>query len=330
MANLDDILRKVQAMLARADHPNTPPHEADTARNMAEALMIKYRIEETMFKEASTTLGPVWRTIHVCRANNEFRNEYRQLLAAVLDHFDARGVFMHVSVQPEEGALSEPWVVADCVGYESDLRFAEAMFTAAALAFGKRLEPKYDPELSDQVNAYLMRSAGMEGRRIAMAIYGKDDKALRPKVRAMFRKEAEARGEDPTPLLGKGVNVKGWRDSYAQGFTSTFWTRLGRMRLATSADRTALVLADRKGAVDEAFWTKYPMYRPMPADTPRIGNGRDMCAKCARAKSGYCRDHAWMRPRASDRGPSLNYGAYQRGGDAARSVDLGITGREIQ
>lgn len=319
---MDDILRKVQGLIARADHPNTPPAEADACRNKAEMLMLKYRIDEmTVGTAQHTKAGPVWRHVYVHPAANEFGSKYRTLLSYILDHFDARGVFQYVNVVTDDpDGPKGPWYVAHCVGYEADLRFVEAMFTAASLAFSARLEPKYDPTLSEQVNAYLMRSAGMEGRRIAMAIYGRDDKNLRPKVRQMFKREAEARGEDPRPLMGQGVNVKGYREDYADGFCHTLWSRLNRMRQATAEDRTALVLSGRKDAVQEAFYDEYPQYRPVKREA--IGDGYEDCAKCKKAKSGYCRDHAYRRPRA-DTGRSTNWAAYDRGSDAARTVDLG-------
>lgn len=328
-SKLDNILRKVQGLLAKADHPNTPPAEADTARNMAEALMLKYRIEESQLGAATTTtIGPVWRTIRVGRTGGEFIWSYRDILGTIIDHFDIRGVILTQRETDPDGTWAS-YYDADVVGYESDLRFVEAMFTAASLEFGKRLEPKYDPELSEQVNAYLMRSAGMEGRRIAQAIYGRDDKHLRPKVRAMFKAEAVARGEDPDVLLGKGINVKAFRKDYADGFCAELWSRLRRVRQATAEDRKSLVLAGRKNAIDEAFYGKYPTMKPQPTTTPRIGTGQDTCPKCAKAKSGYCREHMYLKPKAS-RSRQTNWAAFDRGSSAARQVDLGYKNTKVE
>jgi hypothetical protein len=324
-SKLDKTLRQVQALLATADHPNTPPHEADTARNMAEALMIKYRIQEhDLSAQETSALGPVWRTMQLVRYQGEFTQDYRQLFAATMDHLDIRGVTSYASID------GEGWLVAEVVGYESDLRFLEAMFTAARLAFSHKLEPQYDPALNPQENAYVMRSAGMEGKRIAMAIFGKCDKGDPPKVRAMFKKEAIKRGEDASVLLGQGNSVKLFRQSYATGFVSTFWNRLFQMRTATAGERGGLVLANRKDAIAEAFYDKFPQYRPMPSSTPRISTGHDTCAKCAKAKSGYCREHSYLRPsRARQSERRVNYAGYDRGSAAARTVDLGITSRGL-
>jgi hypothetical protein len=289
MNALDKILARVQNLLAQADHPNTGKPEADAFRAKAEALMIQYRIEEVTAKPDAAGAAPIWRDIVGARSVSSYKDGN---------------------------------VVATAVGYESDLRFAEALYLTAALAFGDRLEPKYNPDQTDQVNAYRMRMAGMEGHRIAQAIYGRDDKNLRPKVRAMFKKEAEARGEDPTPLLGKGVNVKQYRKDYADGFVTEFYYRLAAMRRSRGENEGGLVLVGRKEAVDEAFYEAYPHYRPAPVGT-KVLPGQGDCAKCAKAKSGYCREHGYLRPRAARQGARTNHAARAAGRNAAKAVDLG-------
>src|SRR4051812_5148564 len=47
-SKLEAMLRKVRGLLAQADHENTSPAEAQVFRNKAEALMMRYRIDEAM------------------------------------------------------------------------------------------------------------------------------------------------------------------------------------------------------------------------------------------------------------------------------------------
>lgn len=321
---LDGLLRKVQGLLAQADHANTAPEEANTFRAKAEALMIKYRIDEATLASGTQGNGidPTWHTFLVCPVFSEFATHYRHIAKQAMDHLSVRGVFKTQKVENEYG--SQVAYVAECVGYDSDLRIAEALYTSMMLAFQQRLEPKYDPDLTQQENAYNMRSAGMEGWRIAQAIFGRDDKSLRPKVRAMFRAEALRRGEDPSVLLGKGNSVKVFRTSYADGFAVTIGSRLQQMRLSRGEASGELVLANRSERVNEAFYERYPQYRPVSGSVKQWVDPRHGCAKCAKAKSGYCRDHGYLRPRVVRRS-SENVGAYYRGRDAARTVDLGAT-----
>lgn len=325
--NLDKMLRKVAALLAQADHPNTTPTEADTFRAKAEALMFRYRIDEAMLSTAPGTNtpseNPVWHTFKVCRYSSEFATMYRLMAQDACRHVGVRYQTRHETTYDDQTGQGETWYVMECVGYASDHRIVEVLFVSMSLAFQQRLEPKFDPALSEQENAYNMRSAGMEGWRIAEAIYGSTEKKLRPKVRALFKKEAEARGEDPTVLLGKGNSVKAFREDYASGFVSTMSSRLSNMRASRGEDERGLVLAGRINNVEEAFYERYPKARPVSGATGPYRAPNHGCEKCSKAKSGYCRDHNYLKPRRARYGRDVNFAAYDRGSAAARTVDLG-------
>jgi hypothetical protein len=317
VANIEDTIRKVQALMAQADHPNTSPTEADIFRVKAEELMTKYRIEEHHLSETQqVALGPVWRTMQLTRLRSEFANHYYTLAMYCVQHLDVRVTYKVETIDHES------WYVLEMVGYESDLQFAMMLITDFMLAFSKKLEPKVDPALSDQENAYWMRKAGMEGKRIAHALFGQCTKSDPPKVRAMFKREAQRRGEDPAEMLGQGNTMKIYRRSYADGFILAVNDRLWRMRNSND-EKSALVLVSRKEAVDEAFYERYPARRPKP----QIGDGYNegACPKCKKAKSGLCRDHSWRKPRER----KVNAGAYYRGQDAAQAVQLGGTNNQL-
>jgi len=327
MEATESMLRKVRALLRQADHPNTSPVEADTFRAKAEALMFRYRIEEATMAAAQAggdTTQPVWRDVIVCAYSNENALYYNSIFSSCVQHAGVRaGGGKGVVVD------GEYVIVRSVVGFPSDVEIFESLYTSCMLAFAAKVEPKYDKYLSDQVNAYLMRSAGMEGWRIAQAIYGSDAKSLRVKVRKMFRLEAESRGEDPSALLGRGNIMNVYRESYATGFGNTIYSRLRTMRAARGEQEVGLVLANRSHRVNEAFYDRFPMYRPKSGSTAPYKVANDGCAKCAKAKSGYCREHSWMRPRAV-RQSAFNNEAYARGGDAARAVDIGPTPKDTK
>lgn len=304
--------------------------------------MYKYRIDEAMAvpnTAAGAELKPEWRSWTVCNAYSEFSMHYRRICSYVMDHVGIRGVYKQAQRVMDDidgqGAVTHDYYV-EAVGYESELRMAETLYTACMLAFQTKLEPKYDSSLSQQENAYIMRSAGMEGWRIAEALFGRTDKHLRPKVRQMFKDEAIKRGEDPAILLGKGNSVKAFREDFALGFVYSIDERLRQMRLARAdADAGALVLASRNEAVNEAFYAVYPQYRPSDApirSTTGYVDPRKGCAKCAKAKSGYCRDHGYLKPRAVRSGRDTNWQAYDRGHAAAKEADLGRSpgGRRVE
>lgn len=314
--DLDNILRKIQGLLAVADDPATTPEAAVNYRNQAETMMFKYRIEAAMVGTSTEKNifrpEPEWRTFRVAKAGSPYHKQYEMLAAIALQHVDSRCVKEY-----EDG-----WYVIQAVGYESDLRFAELIFTAAMLAFGSKLEPKVDPQLSDQQNAYALRMSGMEGVRIAQALWGKGDKALCVKARKLFRQEAALRGESTEGLVGHGTSVKTFRKDYAEAFVNELHSRLWRMRMEHAQDERGLVLASRKTNVEEALYTRYEWLRPKPAGEEVWVDPTKECQRCQRAQSGYCREHSYLRP-VKVKTASYSAAGAKRGRLAARTVDLG-------
>lgn len=320
---LDDMLRKVQAMLARADHPNTPAPEAQTARRMAGELMEKYRIDEAMLEGAKAPeqqIMPTWRTWMVCNPDSLYKETYRYLASDAINHFECRGVFNFAEID----GVYAVWMKA--CGYESDLRMAEVLYTAMMLEFQRQVEPTVNPELPDQINAYTLRKAGMEGWRIAEALYGQNTKSLRSKVRRMFVVEAERRGEDPKALLGT-TDVKQFRKDYADSFVYETYTRLSRMRAMRGEFSAGLELMSRKEKVNEVYYEAYPQFRPTSgSNLPRLPENHG-CPRCAKAQSGFCNEHRHLKPRKQKplAREKFNNAGWQRGQQAARQVDLGAT-----
>lgn len=329
-ADLDRMLAKIKGLLATAGDPATPEEAAETYRAKAEALMHKYRVDENMLIMRGGTqaagIVPVWRRIWVSPVTSEFEHTYTYMASNAVSHVGGKAA-SGWDTHPEHGTT---WRYLEAVGYDSDLRYADVIFTAMSLAFASKMEPKVDRSLTDAENAYNMRSAGMEGWKISQALWNRDDKAARSKARRLFAQHAATLGEDSSALLGQGNSVSSYRTSYASGFETEMWGRLARMRQGTGTDG-AMVLKSRSENVKEAFYSRYEHLRPRPAgDQPALG-GRDTCEKCKAAKSGYCRDHGHLRPRKSDyRSTPFHAAGYARGQVAAQSVDLGGTERRVR
>jgi hypothetical protein len=323
---LAKMLERARNLMARADHPNTPKPEADLARRQAESLMEKYRLtEEDMVQsgEMAATVG--FREIILCRSGSEFRDYYYSLGLQVAGHLD-----LPYSVKYKTD--DEGWrvIALEFVGYESDLAIADLMVTEMINAFGKHLEPKYDPTESNEENAWRLRSGGWERARIASVLYGpseteNEQKAKNRKVTALIRQYADRHdGLDADDLLGRGNNIKGYRKSFADAFLNTLVRRLWEMREARS-EGGAIVFANRRDRLMEALYERYPDRRPMPRTADLEGSfPAKECPKCLRAKTGYCREHkpaAYPRSRAT--GPSYSSAGARRGREAAASVNIG-------
>lgn len=329
---LAKMMKTIRGLLDRAMHPSTPEGEAQSCREKADALMFKYRIEEaTVIRDANANglhgngengLVPIWRKLTIGNIGSEFAQSYRAIASAVARHCSLRAIIEYDYVNMQ--------MVLKAVGYSSDLMYADVLMTTSLLEFGKRLEPKNDPLLTPQQNALIMRQAGMERKRIAKILLGdwSTENEMKSKNRLITRwvkAEAARQGFDAEQILGRGNNMEKMRESYASGFVSTLNNRLTRMRHMQGTEAAGLVLADRSDRVNRVFYEEYPNLDP--ANQKPVEPWKDPtedCERCKKAKSGYCREHSYLRPLK----PRTSYGrsyhsAFNRGSDAANAVDLG-------
>lgn len=307
----------IQALLDRADHENTPAPEAEACRAKAEELMVKYRIEEEMLRVTKLASGtaeqPIMEEMIVCAYGNKYKEHYYSLAYFVAQHAGVRVVADYRKAVNDEN-VEEFSLILQMVGFESDIRYAEMLYTGVRLTFSSLLEPKVNPRESDEDNVYRLRSSGMERIRIAELMWGSGSHANNAKVTKLYAAACAARGEDPK-VVGRSVNVKTFRGSYADAFVTRIYNRLNAMKATAGLESGALVLHGRKDAVDEAFYARFPHLRPKPSIEGQDYSG---CAKCKRAKSGRCRDHSYSAGKAK---PYSALGA-RAGRSAADTADL--------
>lgn len=304
---------KVRALLDTADsyRAEGKNEAADSYEAKAAELMVKYRVEqeETLAHDEASE-KPVQRDFNLAGMGSKYRANYAAMWYWIAQHCEVET--WQAYVYSDDGYK----LMAHAVGYAGDLEYAEMLFTSARLVFTDKLEPKVDPKLSDQVNAYRLRASGMERVRVAQTLWGNTDKLFLARVGRLYKAECEARGEEAM-LSGRGVTGKAYREQYADAFVTTLHSRLWSARQAASASGGGLVLHGRKERIKEAFYTFYPDQKPKPA--LEYKDPRDDCAKCKAAKSGECREHHIPMGRSSA-GPDYNSVAAERGRMAGRAA----------
>ena len=313
-------LATVRALLDKADSTEFEA-EAKSLRAKAEELMVRYRIDQEELLErrevTAEVVTPVHFDIDIC-LRGQYSPHYNYIFGDVARHVGLRHM-IEWDVRADGIHL-----IARGVGFELDIEYAELLYTSARMAFRQRLEPEVNPELSDQVNVYNLRSAGIERVRIADIMWGSTDKVFLSRVGRLYKAECANRGEDAA-LSGRGVTGAAYRQQYADAFVFKLSERL---RMARAGEGTGLVLGNREHLLNEAFYTRFPGMRPKAAVAGGTTNARGECAKCAKAKSGACREHPVGR--SSRGGPNYFSTAAVRGRAAgqaaARSVDLGRGG----
>lgn len=324
---VEKMMAKVRALLDTAESlSESNPEASANYRAKAEDLMRKYRIEEENLIAADpTSVEPITFNIDLCESGNVFSGRYVDLFHAIAVHTGIRATYRYAVSETTGKRVA----MAMGAGYESDVRYAEYLFTNARLVFQERIEPKVKPELSDAENCYRLRSAGIERNRIANMLWGasmdSDGAHFHGKVGKLYKEACVARGEDPK-LNGRQINAKTFREVYAREFVTSMYSRLREAQNAADSIGGALTLHGRSERVDEAFFTRFPEYRP----STEVAERKE-CEDCKKTKheSGKCKIHRPRKWTQADeaRWQRLHNGATARaaskaGADAAREVEL--------
>lgn len=311
MKRVQDLLNKADDVEARGASLSGVVNHADIAneasafRAKAEQLMNTYRIaEESLIATDASVITPISRDIVMCSYWSQFDDNYEMMMYWICDH---AGVHL-LTKRVGSDHVAELW------GYEADIRLVERLWSSSRLVFGQYLEPKYNPELSDQVNAYVLRRSGMLRKDVAESIWGQNTAANRSRAQRMYVTECKARGERPA-LEGMGTDAKTYRDGYASGFVSAVYDRLRVARDAANSTAGAMVFAGRVERIKEAMYQAHPRLRPVPRDPNEVLPKPDK--KTKEWKPTKADVKRWAR----QNGPAARAGR-AAGGDAAQNVDI--------
>lgn len=246
--------RSLSGVVNDSDNAN----EAAAYRAAAERIMREYRIEEEqLIATDPAAVGVVMHSIFGYSDRSEFLNNYHTMMYWVTRY---AGVEVQARYNRDD---EDHGIWFDMFGYEGDLRMAEWIWSSARLVFGSHLEPKVDPRIGDQVNAYNLRQAGILRKDIARKLWGENTPANRSRAQRLYLAECKVRGEQPL-LSGLGSDAEMYRESYAQGFVSRLSDRLNAARDAADSVGGALVLHGREERIKEALYMAYPNRRPKP------------------------------------------------------------------
>ena len=300
---LDRIMTRVKGLLAKAEASEFPEERATLAAK-AEALMFKYRIEETQLADSGqSALAPTSVLWDVYPVGSPHLDVLRDIAMAAIHHTGCRAIALsgyQGSLNSGFGESVKQWRV---YGWESDLRYAEELFISARLAYLGRMDPQVDPAKSDDENAFRLRMAGVERGRIGEMI-GWGDKAHIRVTNAVKRyaKSHDIPQEELDRVLGKGNSMKVFRKAFRHGFTDQFRIRLSRARMSVDTGGQALIPVSRQRAVDELFYSEWPQLRPtnVPAKVER-------CDECRRCPAHESQPQAWGLPKPNKWEAAMGY-----------------------
>lgn len=254
MADRSDILRRVQALITKADR-TTFDEERDALLTKADELMFKYAIESYEIDAARDKKDRkeqiVKRSIPMVNNDSPVIGMLIDLMSSVAKHTRCRVVY--------SGAQSNWLVSALVVGFESDTEYCEMMYTSLWLQMTNHLEPKPDPDLSFEENVVMLLENGLKRERVCQ-LFDMDYMSNHAKISRIYRKYCEANGVNYKPRSRPTGST--YAQNFARGFASRVSARFWEIRQAqgdsVAGTGTELALRDRDSEVKDALKDMFP------------------------------------------------------------------------
>jgi hypothetical protein len=144
-------LKKYQDVMARANHPNTPPAEKEVAYRMAGKIMADWEIDELELVAASgATPAIVMRMVRLGEPKGMLlQDELVAMCASIARGFDCKTLihtYAYPSADRETGDARMPGVYMELVGYSHDVAMVKELYytTAIDLQMGLMTEKQKD------------------------------------------------------------------------------------------------------------------------------------------------------------------------------------------
>jgi hypothetical protein len=328
--NLDSVLSKIRGLVAKAEHESTPPEEADACRRMADALMLKYTINEI---EAESALPAAERSKPVIRVVNIGPDS--DVTGYITWFMQELARHCRCKFRPYTSYTGDGWN-AKVYGFEPDVQYFELMLTTIRLHMLGMLLPKLDRSDTLEENAYRLHNSGYNWLQIAekygwkkyqARYWGEYDGTTPPtdmkvpywhkehgwqpatqvgsRIKRAYQRAAKEHGDTVQIIAANGTTT--YRKSAANGYVTMIVRRLRETQKSRQAG-TELILRNRIDDLDLLFREDNPDLFEEKKEEPETN------AKKPRKKVVY-------RPN------KVNMDAYHRGSTHAQSADLNVNPR---
>lgn len=317
----ESAMRRIQALLERAGHPETPEHERDACQEKADKLMQQHRIERAMLNFTRKDVPKEIMSKDIDRASGEYSNQLRQMQYAILKHAGC------------QAAVN--WEVMTAVGYEEDIFFAEMLWAQVRLDFTSKMFPRWETWRSFDANVYEIKSAGYSWVQVCsmgMEHNAKDVTGVLTmknggsKLRTAFKREAKRRGVVVLPGKQQPMKPQLWRDSFASSYRNTLENRLWALAEKNRGPREhALALQTDADRVLAEFYRLFPKLHPdyiaEEARKAREAHEAWLAGMTPKERREWERDQrAWEKIATKKRYADPN--AWQKGHEAASNVNV--------
>lgn len=295
----EKIMERVARLLALAEHPNTPEHEAELALKQANSLITKHAIDEALLRQSqSITERRAISHMTIVLGGGEFRPYLRTIFEVAAETFRV-SVASKYSREAGEAEFH-------MYGANEDVVWLDMLFNMIKLQFLTKLDPTWDTAKGYDENVYNFKVAGfkwVEIDRIAQRSGGHkrnestnkvadidgnlewwearmqwnhnrfidyDRNEVREyngffhKLKAAYVRHAKAIGDD---VRVKTQSHEAYRLSFAESFRTTMTNRLWDMQRENeksmdTIEGAALAIRDMKDDADRAMWADFPNLSP--------------------------------------------------------------------
>lgn len=196
----EGVMSKIMKLLERANHPETPPHEAKLAEEMAERFMAQHMIERHEAEQMAKAMGntvrkPIkdeWKIYTEAfkskdnvSESDEFEHHVKNMMEYVLKHcgvrLNPRYTYATKVVGEDFGverkATDYTRKVYQIVGFSEDIAYAERIWFNVFKTFVMNVNPQWDKSKSIDYNAYMFASAGVSWKQqVLLAETAGDDR----------------------------------------------------------------------------------------------------------------------------------------------------------
>jgi hypothetical protein len=272
----DKLLERIRSMIQLAEDPRTPPHEADNARQMADALMFKYAVDQAKLdstKPEAERMKPIRVKMDLVPADNPLRVPFSRLAHIVALHCRCKCIYLT--------GWGNSMERVEVFGFEPDVRYFELLFTTLFLHMNGVFFPRPDAGLSKSENIITLRGFGMNWLDMAR-VYGwsklpyktdgkemwrhqltreeKTNFQLGGEFKKAYHQACKELGIEPK-VISSAQSRKVQGDNYKLNAADGYVDQIHYRLRASEKDRqpgAALVLKSRMDEIENMFNEAYP------------------------------------------------------------------------
>jgi len=325
----DPILKKVQKLVDKA-WSTTFPEERDALLAKADALMLRYSIDQFMLldpkrentaapiKGQSPEMREMWYFGEGVQPYNVLSGE-DEVLGSIHTLFWYLAQHLHVKI----GHFG--WAKSKVVGYPADLDFLEMMFLSLKLHLLSKVDPKVTPELSWEMNLCALKQAGYKWEEIHKKLNRLPDYPLADKpwvsggkgfsiFPSTYQRWLKANPDEQKNFGSPQM----WRRSFVQAYVYEIQNRLHEMASASAKtiDNLPALLKSKDSILDELFNELFPPAEPVKADP----NAKTKPVRYRYVAPKAMSTQAMAAGRAAARTADLNQRGARVGGSTERAI----------